>query len=61
MNVSVNDCPVSLYPPMTTVRHALLTAGMIGEVEAGKKVYDEWGNETGLDGMLQEGARIYLR
>lgn len=61
MNISVNDCMVSLCPPLTTVRHALLTAGLLEEVEAGKKVYDEWGNETGLDGALREGAKIYVR
>ncbi|MGC2063945.1 MAG: hypothetical protein WA610_13285 [Thermodesulfovibrionales bacterium] len=61
MNILVNDCTVSLYPPTITVRHALLTAGLLEEVEAGKKVYDEWGNETGLDGALAEGAKIYVR
>lgn len=61
MNVSVNNCTVSLYPPLTTVRHALLTAGLMEEVEAGRKVYDEWGNETGLDGALSEGAKLFVR
>ncbi|MBA4371618.1 MAG: hypothetical protein C0402_02015 [Thermodesulfovibrio sp.] len=61
MKVEVNDCAVSLFPPMTTVRHALLTAGLMEEVEAGGKVYDEWGNEAGLDGSLQEGAKLYVR
>jgi hypothetical protein len=46
---------------MITVRHALLTACLMEEIEAGKKVYDEWGNETGLDGALREGAKIYVR
>jgi hypothetical protein len=61
MNVLVNDCPVSLYHPLTTVRHALLTAGLMEDVEAGKKVYDAWGHEIGLDGALSEGTKIYVR
>lgn len=61
MKVLVNDCPVTLFQPLTLVRHALLSAGLMEEVAGGRKVYDEWGNETGLDGRLQEGAKLYVR
>jgi hypothetical protein len=43
------------------VKHALLNAGLLKEIEASKKVVDEWGNEIGLDGALSEGARIFVR
>lgn len=61
MDVLVNDCKVSLCPPMITARHALLAAGLMEEVSAGGRVYDEWGNEMGLDGSLKEGQKIYVR
>lgn len=60
MKVYVNDEPVELLPGMT-VRHALIGAGRIGEVAAGKRVYDEWGNVLGPDGALSEGMRIFVR
>jgi hypothetical protein len=60
MKVLVNDREVHLAPGMT-VRHALIGAGLLRDVETGKKVFDEWGNETGLDGALSENARIYVR
>lgn len=60
MKVYVNNQTVNIYAGMT-VRHALLTAGVLEELEASKKVYDEWGNEIGLDGALTEEARIYVR
>lgn len=60
MRVYVNDRPVDLLPGMK-VRHALISAGMLKELEAGKKAYDKWGNETGLDGALTEGAKIYVK
>jgi hypothetical protein len=44
-----------------TVKHALIHAGLLKEIEASKKVYDEWGNEVGLDGALSEGAKIYIK
>lgn len=59
MKVLVNDAEIHLAPGMT-VRHALIGAGLMIEVEGGKKVFDEWGNEIGLDGALSENARIYL-
>ena len=60
MKVYVNNQAVHIYAGMT-VRHALLTAGVLEELKASKKVYDEWGNEIGLDGALTEEARIYIR
>jgi hypothetical protein len=61
MKVYVNDQAVHIYVIMT-VRHALLTARILEEMrEFKKKVYDEWGNEIGLDGALTEEARIYTR
>ncbi len=60
MKVYVNNQAVNIYAGMT-VMHALLTAGVLEELEASKKVYDEWGNEIGLDGALTEEARIYVR
>jgi len=44
-----------------TVRHALVGAGLLSDIEAGKRVYDEWGNEIGLEGALYEGARIHVK
>jgi hypothetical protein len=43
------------------VKHALLRTGVLKEIEASKKAYDEWGNEIGLDGALSEGMKIYVR
>ncbi len=60
MTVYVNDKPVDLLPGMT-VRHALISAGLLKELATSKKVYDEWGNEIGLDGALTEVMRIYLK
>ena len=60
MRVYVNGQPVQLLVGMT-VRHALINAGLLGEIEAGKKVYDEWGHEVGLDGALSGEMKIYVR
>jgi hypothetical protein len=43
------------------VKHALLRVSLLKEIEASKRVFDEWGNEIGLDGALPEGAKIYLK
>jgi len=43
------------------VRHALTAAGLIDDIEKGKKVYDELGNEIGLGGALTEGSKIYAK
>ena len=60
MTVYVNDKPADLLPGMT-VKHALVSTGLLKDIETSKRVYDEWGNELGLDGALVEGAKIYVR
>lgn len=60
MRVYVNDHPIELLQGMT-VKHAIIHSGLLKEVEASKKVYDEWGNEVGLNGALEEGMKIYVR
>lgn len=60
MRVYVNDQPIDLLPGMT-VRHALIASGQLEAVREGKRVFDQWDNEVGLDGALTEGARIFVR
>jgi hypothetical protein len=60
MKVYVNDRSVDL-PAGMTVKHALIHSGLLKEVEASKRVYDEWGNEMGLEGALSEGMKIYVK
>jgi hypothetical protein len=60
MTVYVNGKPVDVLPGMT-VRHALISAGLLKEIERGKRTYDEWGNEIGLDGSLTNGMNICVR
>lgn len=60
MKVFVNDKPIDILPGMT-VRHALISADLLKGIESSKRVFDEWGNEIGLDGALSEGAKIYVR
>lgn len=60
MKVFVNHKPVEVLHGMT-VRHALTSAGLLKEIENSKKVYDEWGNELGLDGALFEGMEIFIK
>jgi len=60
MVVFVNDKEVHLLPGMT-VKHALTQAGLMSSVKAGKRVYDAWGNEIGLDGALSENMKIVVR
>lgn len=60
MKIYVNDRPVVLTHGMT-VRHALIGADIMNKVDSSWRVYDEWGNEVGLDGALSEGSRIYVR
>jgi hypothetical protein len=60
MKVYVDRIPVELLPGMT-VKHALMAAGLLKGIETSKKVWDEWGNELGLDGALSEGMEIYVR
>ena len=59
MKVYVNKKPVDVLPGMT-VKHGLISAGLLKEIEGSKKVYDEWGNEVGLDGALSEGMKIFV-
>jgi hypothetical protein len=60
MQVYVNEKPVDLVPGMR-VKHALISAGLMAEVEAGLKVYDNWGHELGLDGALADGMKIVVK
>jgi len=60
MQVFVNGNPFELLPGMT-VRHALIRAGLLEKIETGMKAYDEWGNELGLDGTMNEGMKILVR
>ena len=60
MRIYVNNIPCDLLPGMT-VRHALIQTGLLQETEQSQRVFDEWGNEIGLDGALSEGEKIYLR
>ncbi len=60
ITVYVNDKKYEVLPGMT-VRHALIRAGLLDEIAAGKKAYDEWGQELGLDGAVSEGTKIFVR
>ncbi len=57
MRIWLNGKPVTLVTGMT-VRQALIQTNLFREVIKGAKVLDEWGNETGLDGALEEGRRL---
>lgn len=60
MQVYVNHRPVALLPGMT-VKHALIQAGLLEEVAKGRKAYDEYGNEVGLDGAVSDGMKITVK
>ena len=60
MRVYVNNIPCDLLPGMT-VRHALIQSGLLKKRVQSQKVFDEQGNEIGLDGVLSEGEKIYLQ
>lgn len=60
MKVYVNDIPFDMAPNMT-VKHAIIRGGRLEEIKTSKRVYDQWGNELGLDGALSEGMRIYIK
>jgi hypothetical protein len=60
MEVYVNDKLVHLLSGMT-VKHAIANEGLLEKLKRSEKVYDEWGNELGLDGALSEGAKIFVR
>lgn len=57
MKIWLNDQPIDLLPGMT-VRQALIQADLIQVIPKKIIVYDEWGNEMGLDGALLEGMRL---
>ncbi len=60
IKILVNDEEINL-PPGMTVRHALIAADLLKNITSGKKVFDEWGNEIGLDGAAEGGLKIYIR
>jgi hypothetical protein len=60
MQVYVNQKLVEVLPAMT-VRHALISAGLLDRLQAGQKPYDQWGNEVGLDGALAPEMKIYVK
>lgn len=60
MRVWLNDQPIDLVSGMT-VRQALIQADLLREIEKGAKVFDEWGNEIGLDGALADGSHLNLK
>jgi hypothetical protein len=60
MRVYVNEKPVDLVPGMQ-VKHALISAGRMAEIEAGLRVYDAWGHEVGLAGALADGMKIFVK
>ena len=60
MVVYVDGQEIRLLPGMK-VKHALIQARRLKDIEGGKKVYDEWGNEMGLSGALWDGARLEVR
>lgn len=60
MKVFVNGRAVQVLQGMT-VRHAVRVAGFLEEVARGKRVFDQWDNEVGLDGALAEGMRLTVR
>jgi hypothetical protein len=58
--VYLNGQELSL-PEGMKVRHALTQAGLLKEIKEGKKAYDQYGNEVGLDGALSPGSKIFVR
>ncbi len=59
MRVFVNNQEVELLPGMT-VRHALIGAGFQNRLPEGARATDEWGNLVGMDGAVDEGAKILV-
>ncbi|MBI5583314.1 MAG: hypothetical protein HY892_05795 [Deltaproteobacteria bacterium] len=60
MEIWVNDQPVTLLTGMT-VRQALIQLDLLKSIEEGRRVFDEWGNEVGLDGTVEEGQRFEVK
>jgi hypothetical protein len=59
MKVYVNNIPFHILPGMT-VKHILISTGLLKEIEQGKHIVDEWDNELGIEGELTEGERIFV-
>ena len=59
MRVYVNNRAFNTLPG-TTVKHILISAGLLKEIEQGKRIVDEWDNEIGVDGELTEGEKIFV-
>jgi hypothetical protein len=59
MRVYINNIPFDILPGMT-VKHIIINAGLMKEIEQGKRIVDEWKNELGLEGELTEGERIFV-
>jgi hypothetical protein len=60
MKVFVNNKEIKILNGMS-VKHAVIAAGLYEEIKRGKRTYDEWGNEIGLDGALSEDMKIYVK
>jgi hypothetical protein len=60
MHIWLNDKPLTLVTGMK-IRDAVIQAGLLQEIDKGSKVFDEWGNEVGLDGAVQNGCRYTLK
>jgi len=56
----VNNKEIKILNGMS-VKHAVIAAGLYEEIKRGKRTYDEWGNEIGLDGALSEDMKIYVK
>jgi hypothetical protein len=60
MRIWLNDQPIQIIRGMK-IREALIQADLMQEIEKGAKVVDEWGNEVGLDGALEDESRYKLK
>ena len=60
MRIWMNGQPVDLLKGMT-VRQALIQLDLVRSLDEGKKVFDEWGNQVGLEGTVEEGQRFEVR
>lgn len=60
MRIWLQGKPIVIIPGMT-VRQALIRDDLLKKIEKGALVFDEWDNEIGLDGALEEGMRLTLR
>ena len=60
MKIWVNGRAAELLPGMT-VRHALIQLDLLRDLEEGKAVYDEWGNQVGLEGAVEDEQRFEVK